>query len=241
MGARGSPKPNAAHATHQAELIPPAGATTLSDLDAKPASKLAGLSVLARASLYLAPIALLGGASCLVTSSPEFTRPKRTPPFLTSLAPDIYKFQKVTSAGPLVGFNSQTVSAYVVSEDLGDDLEAVLVQDYQGSGNIEPVPVLLKDIVIEPGHADRARPIGVGGSITFSFLSTIRPGCHSVTLIVTHQFDGRSFSPKPAVCPQPPECQVDAGNSPRPASCSEPLDCPADVAMATWWYGDRRR
>ena len=135
-----------------------------------------------------------------------------------------------------MAFSPQTVSAYVVSEDLGDELEAVLVQDYQGSGNIEPAPVLLKDIFIEPGHADRARPIGVGGSITFSFLSTIRPGCHSVTLIVTHQFDGRSFSPKPAVCPQPPECQVDGGNSPRPASCSQPFDCPADVAMATWWY-----
>ena len=169
------------------------------------------LSRVARLSLCLLVPAALGGLSCLVTTSPDFAKPVRTPPFLTNLSPAPYVIQSIRSFPTTPkSYPTLTISFEVVSEDLqSSSLQGLLWLDFQGFGSTD-VPVRVGTVPkIPPGHFPSAPRDLIKAE--FAFDSTVPPGCHSVTLVVTHEFDNPL-----ALRPRP----VDEN----------------DVATATWWY-----
>jgi hypothetical protein len=166
---------------------------------------------MAWASLCLPVLAALGGPSCLVTASPEFAQPKQTPPFLTNLTPNPYQIQKIntvqgsTTPGYLP---PDPVTFDVVSEDLqSPGLQALLLLDFQGFGlryDMDPLNLLH----IDAGHLDTPTR---HESMTFGIPPSVSKGCHSVTLLVSHEFV-KTFT-----------------NTIVPKT-------PGDLATATWWY-----
>jgi hypothetical protein len=155
----------------------------------------------------LAVIAVLGGPGCLITSNADFNQVKRTPPFLTSLTPAPFL---VTTVRGVAGMYPppQPITFQVVSEDLQSGaLQAVLLFDFQGFS--APVNPSLWNQDIPAGHLDDPTR---GYKAPVSFPTGTQPGCHSVTLAVSHEFKTSPGTTR--IAPK------DEG----------------DVATATWWY-----
>jgi hypothetical protein len=164
----------------------------------------------ARRSLSVAVIAVLGGPGCLITSNADFVQPKGTPPFLTSLKPAPYLVTPVRGAAGMYPA-PRPITFDVISEDLpSKDLQAYLLLDFQGFS--APVEILWSNTMIPAGHIDDQGPREYTAPL--SFPAGIQPGCHSVTLAVSHQFDLVPELLRVKLTPQDEE----------------------DVATATWWY-----
>jgi hypothetical protein len=188
----------------------------LSDPAPPEAWNLAQLPPLARASLYLGLIMALGGPSCLVASSPEFSVPPPggSAPFLASLSPEPYKVQPINKIAGTQSWESMRIDFAVFSDDQQRPLSAIVALDYKGTldylGNPIPITSLVSKTIPAGSYDSRilesglrvARPVIPG--ITFTLPIQTAPGCHSVTLIVSHSF---------------PLAVVDE----------------ADTARATWW------
>lgn len=174
--------------------------------------------------------------ACLVTSSPTFEDPERTPPFLVgpSAQPDI-RYIKVVDATavkpPAVEFSAQ-----VRSEDNGDDVLGRLVLDYGVplGGPDYPYQDILKDLVSVPASTmdDESRVLT---AVWFPRSDVTTAGCHTVTLFTTHEMnfekgcpvdptDFDSLTWTVLVCTEAPCCDPtlppDAGGCP-------PFQCPA--------------
>lgn len=189
----------------------PGRLTRMSQPKAPEAPHFRHLSRLARASLCLLAVVALGGPSCLVTTSPDFAQPERTPPFLTNLSPPPWQIQTIRSAqGATTGYEPAAITFSVVSEDLQSPLRAALLLDFQGPGQPYEIPPLAFNLDITPGHLPDPRHVP---DMSFFLSPSVAKGCHSVTLIVTHEFDNPMFQPRYI----------------RPTN-------EVDVATATWWY-----
>jgi hypothetical protein len=98
------------------------------------------------------------------------------------------------------------ISFDIVSEDLGDDLEALVFLNFKGV-NVPPMSRPLCPIEkIAPGTLTQAEPRPV--VCDFQLTAATEPACHSVTAVVSHQFV--SILPAPAT--------------------------PGDIATATWFF-----
>jgi hypothetical protein len=143
-------------------------------------------------------VASAAAASCLVSPTPTDIQPAQvTPPYLSALSPDAFKIWIISrisgaASGPAT-FEPKYISFNVVSEDLGSNLYAVLVLDKSSTSP----GVLLTDtpVIIPPGHVDDPKPRRPE-PISFTIPAGTPAGCHSLTLIVTHQFV--TFRPIPA-------------------------------------------
>jgi hypothetical protein len=160
---------------------------------------------LAQTSLCVisAMVTIVPVASC--SSSPS---ERETPPYLSAVSPDllhIWSIPRISAAtgGPPT-FPTESIAFDVVSEDVGNNLQAAVVLDYQGPASAKGV-VVGQNTSIPPGHLDDPEPRRV--EMSFTVPAGTAPGCHSLTLIVTHQFV--PLQPIPA----------EAG----------------DVAYAVWW------
>lgn len=139
---------------------------------------------LAWTSLLLATV-VTSSSACLVTGSPDFSPPERTRPQLIAVTPPTEFIRPAFVDG---AFQPETLEAAVLSEDAGDDLEAVLLVDY---GYLAPGDIPWRDTApvdtIAPGTlSDGPRPV----SVSWTPRSFIEPGCHTLTLLVTHQKRG---------------------------------------------------
>jgi hypothetical protein len=195
---------------------PTQAVTRLSGRAGCESSKISDLLQMARVSLCLV-LAALGGPGCLVTTSPDFAKPKITPPLLTVLAPEPFKVHQVTTvAGSNNTYNSVKLDVTVVSEDLGSPgLVGHLLEDFKGFGEEMAFTRLNPEtITVQPGHIDsptrEIKPV-------FTFpprepgFPPGEPGCHSATLILTHAFKD-------------------------PGAKILVLADPSDVGTATWWF-----
>lgn len=162
---------------------------------------------LARASLMVLVMGM-AGQSCLVTATPDLEAPKRTAPYLTSLTPATYQVYAVNSSP---GVPTTTgVEFDVKSEDLGVPLVGFLLADFPGF----EVPYTTQPLQrINPGDIATGHLGTLEARHFRSSALTLpdSPGCHSITLILTHEFKFFSFS-------------------------IEPKDRANDMALATWWY-----
>lgn len=126
-------------------------------------------------------------AGCLVTSVPEFEEQAQTPPFLiaSSAIPDIREFLLVED-----GDVSLTFSAQVLSEDRGVPVQVAIYIDY-GKENMAGNPwkrVVAEYPSIAPGTLEQgARRFNVTWYPDADFFN----GCHTITMMVTHEFDFR--------------------------------------------------
>lgn len=138
---------------------------------------------------------------CLVTGSPDFSDPTPTPPLLleepTRRTSEVVYFQKVGN-----NYDAHDFRAFVVSEDAGQPVKAVLFLDYGriGTNNTpyvddEPLSALPAGTL-----ADGPRLLGK----SWRPRGTEEPGCHTVTLLATHEFAGDLGVPEdeyPFYCP----------------------------------------
>jgi hypothetical protein len=156
-------------------------------------------------------LAALGGPGCLITSSPDFEKPQRTPPFLTNLSPAPYEIVPVKAVPGTQGMYlpPPPITFAVVSEDLQTPfLQALLLLDFKGFMSPDVPQRLWGFDKIPGGHLnDAPRP---GPPVDYNF-NGVTAGCHSATLAVTHEFVNL-LAPK-----------------------TKPVD-DHDVALVTWWF-----
>ncbi len=127
-------------------------------------------------------------SACLVASTPVFDEPAQTPPFLVAAAadPDLREFLLVVDDDQRVDFR-----ASVISEDRGDPLKIALYIDYGLKNNAgNPFRQSIADFPDIPAGTLRqgARPVQAEW---FLDSDVVPPGCHTVTMMVTHKFDFR--------------------------------------------------
>lgn len=136
--------------------------------------------------------------ACLVTSSPSFDEPERTPPFLLdpSARPDPRQVLVVDVAqGAPVEF-----SAAVRSEDNGIDVQGRLVLDYgfrvPGGPPTATYQALGDPVIVGASTLDdTSRTLS---AVWFTGSNKPTVGCHNVTLFATHGIDfttGCPFDP----------------------------------------------
>jgi hypothetical protein len=179
-------------------LDTPHDLTALSGVLGRPSSSqgpFRGLGVMARRSLHGLALAVLA-PGCLVTTDPVTYEPERTPPIIVAsgLNPDP---RDILLVGGDVGLQAFPISTSVVSEDAGESVKVALYVDYgQMNALDQPFRFALPTFQELPAAtlADGARPlVGVRWD---SRIFPLSPGCHRLTLVVTHAFDTASGCPK---------------------------------------------
>jgi hypothetical protein len=153
---------------------------------------------LARRSL--GPCSLvLGLPGCLVTADPVSYEPAQTPPIIVSsgLDPDP---RDILLIGGDMGVGRLDFTASVLSEDAGESVKVRLYIDYGMPINEESIrPFRFSWAFFSPlppaTLAEGARPLGedvewVDGNFP------LQPGCHRLTLIVSHEFEDTTGCPK---------------------------------------------
>lgn len=165
------------------------GATRMSGRAARStAGRLVCRAAFALARPSLCSLLAIMPAGCLVTSVPEFEEPLQTPPFLVAEAadPDVREFVLVVDGDARKEFN-----AAVISEDRGKPVKVALYFDY-GVENAakNPFKLALAEFPdVPPGTiADGKRPVSAQWYLDSA---DVLPGCHTVTMMVTHEFDFR--------------------------------------------------
>jgi hypothetical protein len=142
----------------------------------------------ARTSL-LCVFVLTGATSCLITDTPSFEPPKRTrPQLLESTTPTSQVVKLVKGETGTIDPSPALFSADVISEDAGQNLQPVLLIDYgQGDGGDLSPPwksFEVGNIVPAGTLQDGRREVG---SIPWSQVGQREPGCHTVTMLITHE------------------------------------------------------
>lgn len=170
----------------------PHGATALSRPPVVPdeaARRDRPAAAVARASLCV--LLAMPLPACLVTSSPSFEEPERTPPFLlaSTAEPDLRQFLIVDTSGPQPP--PYVFRAEVRSEDNDQQLLGRLVLDYgvQQPQTMKPYSQALHEeaVTIEPGTLDS--PPRYLQVTWFTKAHPAPVGCHTVTLFATHEID----------------------------------------------------
>lgn len=176
----------------------PSAATSLSGRRPRPASESAwrtAWSTLAQSSLCLAALTM-ASTSCLVTSTPDFTPPKPTRPFLvaSSVDPDARGVLLIDTVEHPKSLTSIQFSADIVSEDRDAKVQGVLYIDYGLITNDRPFreQIQIADVAASTLTDPMARPIRAKWNVG---ASSIGPGCHTVTMLVTHTLDRVSSCP----------------------------------------------
>ena len=152
--------------------------------------------MVARFSLLVVTVTLLGNPSCLLTTTTEFPEPVPSPPFAdgnTALAtPQGGSGVPITRILRVDDDTEQvTLSADVQSDDVGRKLQARAFINY----NISAVQVPPYDHV-SGGDALPASTFDDVRRINASFkLDRLEDGCYQVALVITHEFDNENFVP----------------------------------------------
>jgi hypothetical protein len=150
---------------------------------------------------------------CLMTSTPQFTPPQHTAPFLVeaTASPDTRAVVVIDSASSQGANPMLTFSANVISQDdptgTFSQVESELLLDCGISRFMGQAPFFgtpLGGSNLNPGTIDQTTDRRVSAN-WFVGDPDVAPGCHTVTLVASHQF------PRPWQCP-----------------------CPGDYSMITW-------
>jgi hypothetical protein len=139
----------------------------------------------------------MSSLGCLVTSTPDFTPPTRTRPFLvpSSVDPDARGVLLIDTVEHPKSLTSLEFSADIVSEDQGTSVQGVLYIDYGLVMNDKPFRELIQIPDVRPSTL--TDPVKRNIRATWHVAgSTIGPGCHTVTMLVTHDLDRVSSCPR---------------------------------------------
>ena len=152
---------------------------------------------------------LVGSSGCLITSDPDFRDPERTRPLLiASDATPPFAFYELPASGgdpQTPTYKPKVFRALLLSEDLDEHVEGVLLTDYGVPNAITNRPYAHDEAIPNQNPATLsagARELSVEWNPSPASL-VAGTGCHSVTLLVTHEFtrgnDGARF-----FCPDDP-------------------------------------
>jgi hypothetical protein len=156
-------------------VVPVSRSTTpLSWFKARISGRCDGFWALARLSLGALLLTMLSG--CLVDDPPPFIAPQQTPPRLdyTKASPGLDQIL-VASYPDLITFEVP-----VTSEDAGDELSAALFLDFDG---VDGLPISPGGHLPPSTLADTSPRVL---RLKWKVLKLIEPGCHRITLRVTH-------------------------------------------------------
>ena len=124
---------------------------------------------------------------CLVTSTPDFTPPKRTRPFLITATadPDPRNFQILDA--PPGAVLAPSFSADVHVDDEADKIKALVYIDY-GKPNVAGGPFQQFYIVqhIDASSVADTKTLRIKANTPLAY--PIDPGWHTATLMVSHEF-----------------------------------------------------
>lgn len=176
---------------------------------------LADLPLMARLSLHLAVAMVIGGPSCLVTQSIEYEPPPARGPFI--LDGSVARMdgerertpvlEPVGGSGPLASYSPWQVLSIEPSEDALNPYPQLRIRAFAVSDNQEAR--LQYFVFLDYEQADWSSPARRRMSRLFAkeaptngfdepvFLETdpfqlpptLTPGCHTITLVVTHRYD----------------------------------------------------
>jgi hypothetical protein len=137
--------------------------------------------------------------------------PRRTPPFLTNLKPSTGAVQEIeiepgTGTTSPIYKRDKFIHFDIVSEDLGKPLFAFVMIDFKDLANTQEAKLIWRFDKIAPGTLNKERP-PFSCQLDLNNIG-VQPGCHSIAVVVSHEFLPWSF--------QPAE--------------------PGDVDVATWFY-----
>jgi len=175
--------------SHRPLVLRATAATCVSEPPGEPAARAPYPSLfraLARPSLCIL-LAIMPSA-CLVASTPEFDEPAQTRPFLVAAAadPDLREFLLVVDDDQRVDFR-----ASVISEDRAEPLKIALYVDYGLTNNAgNPFRQSIADFPDIPAGTLKQGPRPVHAE-WFLDSAVVPPGCHTITMMVTHKFDFR--------------------------------------------------
>jgi len=133
----------------------------------------------------------VGAPACLITAIPDFTPPARTrPEIITSdtypPSPAVGKVALFQPTAPSSSYTGIEFSAWVLSEDADQDVQTVLLIDYGDQSGVSNGPY--RSFV--PGEPLKAATMADGPrevAIQWQPQAQELVGCHTVTLLVTHQ------------------------------------------------------
>lgn len=150
---------------------------------------------LAQRSLLVFPLAVLA-ESCLVTQDPVTYEPVQTPPIIlaSGLSPDP---RQILLVGGDVGVPQFDINASILSEDADQPVKIALYVDY-GSKNAlgQPFRFALPNFPELPPASLSDGPRKLVGVRWVSDAFPLAPGCHRLTLVVTHAFDTVTGCPR---------------------------------------------
>ncbi len=193
--------------------------------------------LLHRAVRALGALSLAASPGCLVIDDPDFTPPQRTAPILSPLTPTTRLIRALLGDGNF--YDVPPFSFAVESEDVGDDLQVVLLINYGIDGQEGPYRAATSVKRIAAGHGGEQRgPIDISWKAAKATWNPengeVNTSCNTVTLLVTHEF--REDSPG-ANCPADP---ADSDTATWVVSlCNDDLsqctfdDCPTATAAST--------
>jgi len=196
---------------------PPAnpGMTSPSGSGAPTNYHLADLPAMARLSLHLAVAMVIGGPSCLVTQNIEYEPPAARGPFIldgTVARTDGERertpvLEPVGGSGQLASYSPWQVLSIEPSEDALNPYPQLRIRAFARSENLEAS--LQYFVFVDYEQADWASPAkrrmsrlfakeappqGFDAPVLletdpFQLPATLTPGCHTITLVVTHGYD----------------------------------------------------
>lgn len=133
-------------------------------------------------------------ASCLVTSSPEFEDPEQTPPELiaSTAKPDIRNVLEVDESTGRVLLNALVRS----EEDAGETVKFRLLLDYGIPNNDQPPKPY--QLIVDRGEVALPSAPGEEQAVSAAWQpqTFIANGCHTLTLMVSHEFDEATDCPE---------------------------------------------
>ena len=121
-------------------------------------------------------LASLLSTGCLVAEAPEYGPPRQTTPVIDMSTVDPSPWTVMLPTRP-----TQTISFRVQSEDAGEGLTVFLYLDHLSSNYFRKR--FVEDWDFPPSGSSAPRPL----SIQWDLRDEVTPGCHQLTLFVTHQ------------------------------------------------------
>ncbi len=140
----------------------------------------AGLRRVAWVSLLAGVVLAAVPPSCLVAQSTTFPVPDARGPFIIDVDPPAYAVVAL-EANDLRSGRPTSLTLTVRSDDEGQPLEVLLFEDYRGGGTGRRVTFAFA----QPDTFDTPRDV----HIAYTPSETLSVGCHSVTALVTHNYD----------------------------------------------------
>jgi hypothetical protein len=164
-------------------------------------------------------------AGCVIEDPPPYTQPKQTPPRLNMLGAVPVIDEVIVRSVP----NRVVFNVSVSSEDAGESLLAYLLRNYQGGKLRDRI---LDIAEVPPGTLDD-EPDSRVIETEWTIDDDLAPGCHRITLFVTHQFN-IDYTDGPEVFKNPDDVAEAvwwANIEPKPGTANTLVDCPLAAVL----------